>query len=64
MSGVSSVSSPKEWNTRIVAIGMISSKMFLTQASEGIWVYYGYFGMMHDVFFGAKIHIFYKKTDS
>ena len=26
LSGVSSVSSPKEWNTRIVAIGLISSE--------------------------------------
>lgn len=33
-------------------------QMFLTQTSKGIWIYYGYFGMMHNAFFGAKIHIF------
>ena len=39
----------------------IFQNVFQPRASEGIWVYYGYFRMMHDVFFGAKIHIFYKK---
>ena len=36
----------------------IFQNVFYPQTSKGIWIYYGYFGMMHNAFFGAKIHIF------